>query len=84
VAGFKPAATVVNKIEEDHMKRNMGTTDRVIRFIIGVAALVVSFLWIDSLGWQIALWVVALIMLVTSYVGVCPLYIPFHISTAKK
>ena len=66
------------------MKRNMGTVDRVIRFILGVAALVVSFLFIDSPGWQIALWVVALIMLVTSYFGVCPLYMLFHISTIKK
>jgi len=66
------------------MKRNMGTADRVIRFIIGVAALLVSFLWVDTLGWQIALWAVALVMLLTSYIGVCPLYIPFHISTIKK
>ena len=33
------------------MKKNMGTTDRVIRAIVGIAALVVSFL-VPSLAWQ--------------------------------
>jgi type IV secretory pathway TrbD component len=65
------------------MKRNMGGVDRVIRFIIGVAAIVVSFL-VSSTALQIVLWVVAALMLVTSYIGVCPAYMPFHISTKKK
>ena len=65
------------------MKRNMGTADRVIRFIIGVIALVVSFL-VGSLAWQIVLWAVAALMFVTSSVGICPAYVPFHISTNKK
>ncbi len=63
------------------MKRNMGTTDRV-RAIIGIAALVVSFL-VPSLAWQIVLWVVSALMLITSAIGVCPAYMPFHISTKK-
>jgi len=65
------------------MKRNMGMADRVIRFLIGVVALVVSFL-VGSLALQIVLWVVAALMFVTSSVGVCPAYMPFHISTKKK
>ncbi len=65
------------------MKCNMGTADRVIRIIIGVVALVVSFL-VNSLALQIALWLVAALLFVTSSFGVCPVYIPFHISTKKK
>ncbi len=65
------------------MKRNMGTADRVIRFIVGVIALVVSFL-VGSLALQIVLWGVAALLFVTSSLGVCPAYIPFHISTEKK
>ncbi len=64
------------------MKKNMGTTDRVIRAIVGIAALVVSFL-VPSLAWQIVLWVVSALMLITSTIGVCPAYMPFHISTKK-
>ncbi|RJO60464.1 MAG: DUF2892 domain-containing protein [Dehalococcoidia bacterium] len=65
------------------MKRNMGTADRVIRFIIGVVALVISFL-VSSLALQIVLWVVAALLFVTSSLGVCPAYTLFHISTKKK
>ena len=64
------------------MKKNLGTTDRVIRAIVGIAALVVSFL-VPSLAWQIVLWVVSALMLITSAIGVCPAYMPFHISTKK-
>ena len=64
------------------MKKNMGTTDRVIRAIVGIAALVVSFL-VPSLAWQIVLWVVSALMLITSAIGVCPAYMPFRISTKK-
>ena len=65
------------------MKRNMGMADRVIRFIIGVIALVVPFL-VGSTALQIVLWVVAALMLVTSYIGISPAYRLFHISTNKK
>jgi len=65
------------------MKRNMGMADRVIRFIIGVIALVVPFL-VGSTALQIVLGVVAVLMLVTSYIGVSPVYMLFHISTNKK
>jgi type IV secretory pathway TrbD component len=65
------------------MKRNMGTADRIIRFFVGVAALVASFL-VGSLAWQIVLWIVAAIMFVTSAYGICPIYMLFKISTANK
>jgi hypothetical protein len=65
------------------MKRNIGTADRVVRFILGVAALVVSFL-VPTLAWQIVLWVLAALLLVTSSTGVCPAYLLFHFSTKKK
>ncbi len=65
------------------MVKNMGGMDRVIRFILGLAVLIVSFL-ITGLALQIVLWVVAAILLITSYVGTCPAYMPFHFSTKKK
>lgn len=65
------------------MKCNMGTADRTIRSLIGLVALVVSFL-VGSLAWQIALWVVAGLMFITSAFGICPAYMPFRWSTRKK
>ncbi len=61
------------------MKKNMGSTDRIIRIIL---VLVVVFL-----GYYFDLWVLyilALILFVTAVIGVCPLYIPLNISTNKK
>ncbi len=65
------------------MKQNMGTADRIIRVVLGVIALVVSFL-VPTLAWQIVLWVVAALMFVTASFGVCPAYMPFKFSTKKK
>jgi hypothetical protein len=66
------------------MKRNMGAVDRWIRII---AAVVIAVLYV---GGQISgifggvLGIVALILLLTSFMGFCPLYVPFKITTVKK
>jgi len=60
------------------MLRNMGPTDRRVRVVIGVTALVVSlvFCWGSTLGTivGVALLLVAGVMLVTAAVGYCPTY----------
>lgn len=60
------------------MKQNMGTTDRVIRAVIGIAGV--------ALGVYFQTWwgLFALIPLVTAAIGFCPLYVPFRISTIRK
>jgi len=66
------------------MKHNMGTVDRTIRTVI---ALIVGVLYttdIISGDLAIILGVVAVIFLLTSIISICPLYIPFKISTRKK
>lgn len=67
------------------MLRNMGTADRIVRLVIGAAALVVSyaFAWGSTGGTivGVGLLVVAAIMLVTATVGYCPTYQLLHIST---
>lgn len=64
------------------MQKNMGTTDRIIRVIIGIAALLVALLATSGAA-DIVLYVIAAIMLITALAGTCPLYIPFKISTNK-
>lgn len=66
------------------MTKNMGTADRVIRTILAV---VIGYLLATG---QIAgtlavvLGIVAVAFLATSFIGWCPVYVPFKISTKKK
>lgn len=65
------------------MKKNMGTTDRVVRTVaaLGIAAL--YFTGRISGVWAVVLGIVAVAFLLTSTVGWCPVYAPFGISTRK-
>jgi hypothetical protein len=61
------------------MVKNMGTADRSIRTIL---ALIVGVLLVTG---QITgtLGIIAVIFLLTSLIGNCPLYMPFKITTRK-
>lgn len=66
------------------MTKNMGTADRTFRFL---AALVVGYLYYTgrisgTLG--IVLCVVAVVFVLTSFIGWCPLYQPLGINTGGK
>ena len=65
------------------MKKNMGTADKAIRVII---AIVIAFLYYKdiihgTLG--IVLMVLAIVFLLTSLIGFCPLYKPLGMNTNK-
>ena len=65
------------------MKKNMGKIDKLIRILI---AFVIAILYFGNViygTWGIVLLVVAGIFVVTSFIGICPLYLPFGISTCK-
>ncbi len=66
------------------MKKNMGTVDRVVRVLAAVAVLALYLTHVISGPLAIALGVIAAVFVVTSFVGVCPLYIPLKLSTAPK
>lgn len=61
----------------------MGSTDRIIRFVVAaiIAALYFSGTITGTLG--IVLLVLAGVFVLTSFVSFCPLYAPFGISTCK-
>ena len=65
------------------MKKNMGSLDRIIRISIVVLIAILYFTNVISGTLAIILGIVALVFLLTSLVGVCPLYMPFKISTRK-
>jgi hypothetical protein len=60
------------------VKQNLGTVDRIIRIVAGVA---IGALGLASHSW---LGLIGLVLLLTAGVGVCPLYLPFGISTRKR
>jgi hypothetical protein len=65
------------------MNKNMGTLDRILRVSIAVLVAVLYFTNVISGTLAIVLGILALVFLLTSLVGVCPLYMPFKFSTRK-
>jgi hypothetical protein len=65
------------------MTKNMGMVDRWIRIILGII-FVLWAIFIATGVWAGALYTLGAIMIITSLVGTCPLYMPFGISTRKK
>ncbi len=66
------------------MKKNMGSVDKAVRILAAVAISVLYFTKIISGTLAIILLVIAGIFILTSFMGSCPLYLPFGISTRKK
>ena len=66
------------------MKKNMGTIDRVVRILGAIAVLVLYLTHTIAGPVAIVLGVIAAVLVLTSFVGVCPLYIPLKLSTAQK
>lgn len=66
------------------MKKNMGAADKFIRIGIAVVIAILYFSQLIIGTWAIILGALALIFMFTSFIGFCPLYLPFGISTFKK
>jgi hypothetical protein len=66
------------------MKKNMGTTDKIVRILIAIVIAVLYFSGTLSGTLGIVLLALAGIFVLTSFVSFCPLYLPFGISTCKK
>jgi len=66
------------------MKQNMANIDRIIRFVVVIA--VIILLWTEVIKGTFAtiLGIIAIILVITSITGFCPLYVPLKISTRKK
>ncbi|MEO6873412.1 MAG: DUF2892 domain-containing protein [Opitutaceae bacterium] len=60
------------------MKANIGSIDRIIRFILGLVLL--------GAGWYYKSWwgLIGLLPLFTATVRVCPAYLPFGINTCAR
>jgi len=66
------------------MKPNMGTADRAIRIIVAILIGILYFTGKISGTLAIVLGIVAVLLLLTSFVGFCMLYRILGISTRKQ
>jgi hypothetical protein len=66
------------------MKKNMGVIDRIVRILIAVVVAVLYFMQLIPGTLGIILLILAGILVLTSIVGLCPLYLPLGLSTSRK
>jgi O-antigen/teichoic acid export membrane protein len=64
--------------------KNMSGLDRIIRLIVAAVVAVLYFTNVISGTWAIVLGIIAVIFVITSLIGFCPLYKLFGFSTTKK
>jgi hypothetical protein len=63
------------------MNTNVGSIDRAVRIIVGLAILSLFFFLPEThRNWAL----IGIVPLVTGLVGWCPAYLPFHIDTCAK
>jgi hypothetical protein len=60
------------------MHSNIGTTDKIIRLLVGLAILVMGIALKSWWG------VIGIVPALTAFVGICPAYLPFGISTCRS
>jgi hypothetical protein len=66
------------------MKKNMGSTDKIIRLLVAVLIAILYFTNQIIGTAAIILGLLAIIFVATSFISFCPLYLPFGLSTRKK
>lgn len=64
------------------MEKNVGSTDKLIRLILGVVLAVLGIIYLETTLGIIGL-ILGAVLIITGLVGRCGLYIPFRISTCK-
>ncbi len=66
------------------MKKNMGSLDKTLRIIIALTIFTLYYFGIISGAFGIILSIFAVIFVLTSLIGTCPLYLPLGLSTLRK
>ncbi len=66
------------------MNKNMGNADRILRVLIAIVLIILSFTWFQSGVLSTILLVIAAVFIVTSIFGVCPLYSLFHLNSFRR
>ena len=62
----------------------MGSPDKAIRLVLAAVFVALYFMNVVSGALGIVLLVLAGVFVLTSFIGSCPLYLPFNLSTRKE
>jgi hypothetical protein len=65
------------------MKQNVGKTDQIVRLLIAVVIDLLILFNVLSGTWAIVLGILSVILIVTTLIKFCPLYVLFGVSTKK-
>jgi uncharacterized membrane protein len=76
--------TLLNLKTKKNMKKNMGSTDKIIRVLIAAVIAILFFTNVISGTFGIVLLVLAGVFVLTSLISFCPLYTLFGINTCPK
>jgi len=66
------------------MKKNMGTIDKVIRILVAVLVVILYFTNVISGTPGIILLALSAVLVVTTVLGFCPIWLALGLSTTKK
>ncbi|MBL7771928.1 MAG: DUF2892 domain-containing protein [Chitinophagaceae bacterium] len=66
------------------MKQNMGSADKTLRLILAAVFILLAVFKVITGTLAILLVLFGVVFALTSFIGFCPLYLPFNISTKKK
>lgn len=66
------------------MKKNMGSLDRGLRAALALLVVILYFTGVINGTVAIILGVLAVVFLATSFIGTCPVYLPFGLSTLRR
>jgi len=65
------------------MKKNVGSVDKIVRFIIAAVAIWAAYTHQVESPWNYVLYAVAAIMILTAFVGTCPIWLATGMNTLK-
>lgn len=65
-------------------KQNVGTVDRAVRLGLAILVAILYFTGVISGAVALILGILAVVFALTSFIGFCPLYLPFGLSTCAK
>jgi len=65
------------------MKKNVGSVDKIIRYIIAIVAIYIAYKGMVASPWNYVLYAVGAIMVLTALSGRCPIFSIFGINSCK-
>lgn len=66
------------------MRKNMGTTDRLLRIVLAIVVAILYFTNTISGTLALVLGILAIVFALTSLISFCPLYVPFGINMCSN